>query len=195
MPGLMQPRRCVLVAFIWFGSILLTGCEWLLEPQFQRTQPRTDAEVAFAKSVLNELQEKSFVQDREFCGFIGLDEDGNYAATKAVRGEEDGCQPEEPDMQFDILASYHTHAAFSEGFDSERPSTIDLEADVEERIDGYISTPGGRLWFNDAVAQEARLLCGRSCLISDARYEPFDEVPLRSVYNLVQLRLRDAEVE
>lgn len=195
MPGPMEPRRIAQIAIILFGSMLLSSCEWLLEPEFERVQPRTDAEVDFAKSVLNALQEKSFAQDLEYCGFIGLDEDGNFAATKAVRGEDDGCQPEEPEKYFDILASYHTHAAFSEGFDSERPSTIDLEADVEEGIDGYIATPGGRLWFNDAAAQESRMLCDRSCLISDALYEPFDEVPLRSVYNLDQLRERDADVE
>lgn len=177
------------------GLVTLSGCEWLLEPQFERAQPRSEEEVAFAKTVLNDLQEISFDQDREYCGFIGLDEDGDFVATDAKQGEEDGCQPEEPDFNIDILASYHTHAAFSDGFDSERPSTIDLEADVEEGIDGYIATPGGRFWYNDAKARETRMLCGSFCLNHDPSYEPFDDIPLETIYNLDQLRERDLKVE
>ncbi|GAB5489689.1 MAG: DUF4329 domain-containing protein [Parasphingorhabdus sp.] len=190
-----QAHRHLYVALTLLSVLVLSGCDWLLEPQFERAQPRTDAEVTFAKSVLNNLQEISFRQDREYCGFIGLDNDGDYVATEAVRGEEDGCQPEEPDTDVAILASYHTHAAFSDGYDSERPSTIDLEADVAEGIDGYVATPGGRLWYNDAALGETRMICGSFCLIQDPRYEPFDDIPLETIYSLDELRERDRDVE
>ncbi|MEP2987388.1 MAG: DUF4329 domain-containing protein [Parasphingorhabdus sp.] len=188
-------HRYAYVAFILLGFLTLSGCDWLLETQFERAQPRTEAELAFAKSVLNDLQEISFEQDREYCGFIGLDEEGDYIATEAVRGEEDGCKPEEPDSNIAILASYHTHAAFSDGYDSERPSTIDLEVDVAEGIDGYVATPGGRFWYNDAALGETRMICGSFCLIQDPRYEPFEDIPLETIYSLAELRERDVVVE
>jgi Domain of unknown function (DUF4329) len=190
-----QTHRHIFVVLILLSLSTLSGCNWILEPPFERAQPRTEAEVLFAKSILNDLQETSFNQDREYCGFIGLDIEGDFVATEAVRGEEDGCQPEEPGSDIAILASYHTHAAFSEGYDSERPSTIDLEADVAEGIDGYVATPGGRLWYNDAAAGETRMICGSFCLVQDPRYEPFDDVPLETIYGLDELRERDLLVE
>ena len=191
----MRARQNVKAAFLMLTLGLLSACDWMVASESERSQPRSDAEVDFAKAVLNELQQQSFDQDREYCGFIGLDEEGEFIATDPIRGEKDGCQPEEPDADIDILASYHTHAAFSEGFDSERPSTDDLEADIEEGIDGYVATPGGRLWLNDAAVQQTRMLCGSFCLIHDSRYEPFEDLPLRSIYSLDQLRERDLLVE
>ena len=174
----------------------MAGCDLLLaEGTYQRAQPRTPAETEFAKQTLNALQEKSFGDNREYCGLIGVDAQGEFVATKPVRGEEDGCEPEEPGKHIGLLASYHTHAAFSDDFDSERPSTIDLEADVIEGIDGYVATPGGRFWFNDALAKETHMICGSFCLKHDQDYEPFDEVPLESIYSLEELKLRDTEVE
>lgn len=51
--------------------------------------------------------------------------------------------------------------------DIEVPSLEDMIGDIEEGIDGYIETPGGRLWFNDARARRVTLLCGSECVASD----------------------------
>ena len=184
------------------GFILLlvclsvSGCDLLLtDGPYERAQPRTPEETAFAKEILNSYQEISFRENREYCGFIGINAEGEFIATKPARGDEEGCQPDEPDPDIGLLASYHTHAAFSDDFDSERPSTDDLEADVAEGIDGYIATPGGRLWFNDAKAGETRMLCGSYCLKHDPRYEPFEDFPIETIYSLDELRERDEAVE
>jgi len=176
--------------------LVLSGCD-LFVPQgaYERAQPRTPAETAFAKEILNSYQDISFREDREYCGFIGIDAQGEFIATKPVRGDEDGCRPDEPEGDMGLLASYHTHAAFSDDFDSERPSTDDLEADVAEGVDGYVATPGGRFWFNDAAKAESRMLCGAYCMKYDPNYQPFDDLPLEAIYSLADLQDRDEVVE
>ena len=47
-----------------------------------------------------------------------------------------------------------------------------MGADFEEGTNGYVSTPGGRLWFVDGRAREASLICGPRCLTQDPFYVP-----------------------
>ena len=47
------------------------------------------------------------------------------------------------------------------------PSVDDLEADFDEGIDGYIATPGGRVWLNDVDEEVSFLLCGPGCVHAD----------------------------
>ncbi|MGR3616925.1 MAG: DUF4329 domain-containing protein [Paracoccaceae bacterium] len=172
---------------------LLAGC---LEPQFdyeptERSQPQTAAEVAFAKSVLNGLQAQSIAENREYCGFIGLNPDGSFAATPAKRGNKGSCRPEDSLNDVELLASYHTHAGHSANYDSEVASYSDLEADILEGVDGYISTPGGRVWFNDSSAQTSTLLCGVGCVTADAEYDASDLIPVQNQYTLEGLEQRE----
>jgi nucleotide-binding universal stress UspA family protein len=109
----------------------------------------------FAREYLADVQEVSIEAGVEYCGWFGYDSDGELAATEAVPGDADSCDMgEEPD-DWIVIASYHTHGSYSPDADSEVPSIDDLEGDIDGQTYGYISTPGGRLWFNDWEAELA----------------------------------------
>ena len=69
--------------------------------------------------------------------------DGTLAATPATRGTAASCAMNCPSRG--AIASYHTHGSFSARYDNEVPSTSDLQSDFDFNVDGYVSTPGGRL--------------------------------------------------
>ena len=150
-------------------------------------------EVAFAREFLGRLQAVSIRENREYCGYFAFDANGNRVATKPQRGRQDSCDAPEPPQGWDIFASYHTHGAFHVDADTEVPSEGDMLADADEGIDGYISTPGGRLWFIDTSRRKirARMLCGRNCLLSDARFRDGIFPTPRRVYTLRTITERD----
>lgn len=122
-------------------------------------------EIDFVKSVFLEIQVTSIAKRREYCGYIGRDPQGKLVATEAVPGDMASCLPVwPPSHEMEVIASYHTHGAFDLGYFNEIPSDIDLQGDMSVGIDGWVATPGGRLWFNDGKAGEARLICGVACL-------------------------------
>ncbi len=98
--------------------------------------------------------------------------------------------PDDPPYDLELIASYHTHAAYSYDYDSEVPSDDDIEGDIYEGVNGYISTPGGRLWFVDSRARAVILLCGVSCVYADPNYEEDWELPVDNRYSLDDLRYR-----
>lgn len=149
-------------------------------------------ELAFVKKFFNSIQQSSFRQNREYCGYFGLDAAGNFIATKAKRGRQDSCWPDDPG-DLDIFASYHTHGAFSIYVDSELPSAQDLAADIEEELDGYIATPGGRVWFNDSAQARTTLICGDGCVLADPTFDADLLDPTKKRYTLNQLIQRDTE--
>ena len=161
-------------------------------PALSNAQPRPGraAEIAFIKAQLDALQPRSIAENREYCGYLGVTHAGEFAISPAKRGDESGCTPDDPPPGLQPLASYHTHAAFASTYDSEVPSSNDLEGDIAERVNGYVSTPGGRLWFNDAAAGRAILLCGLGCVVADPRFEPDPAWPVRQSYTLAELRTR-----
>ena len=179
-------RSVVYILMLAFG---LQGCG-SFEDQYEstRVQQRTSEETEFAKQILDALQLRSFKNNREYCGYIGVNEAGVFVATGPTLGETDACDLEAPPESTDVLASYHTHSGFSEDHLSERPSAIDLEGDIEDGIDGYVSTPGGRFWFNDAAKGEARAICGAYCLAYDPDYKPDDNAPTDTIYSLEELQ-------
>jgi len=159
-------------------------------PEAPRPQQRPAGEVAFIKAQLNALQPRSIAENREYCGYLGLTPAGAYAISPPVRGDGSGCRPDNPPESLRIIASYHTHAAYAPRYDSEAPSAQDVEGDISEGVNGYISTPGGRLWFVDGRAQEAVLLCGLDCVASDPRFQPDADFPIRTIFTLSALRAR-----
>lgn len=134
-------------------------------------QAQTAQETGFAKAVLSQLQSKSIREDREYCGYIARRDDGTLIATTARRGQLDHCTPRLPREDVELVASFHTHGAYDYDADSELPSPEDLEADIFEQVDGWVSTPGGRLWFNDHETATTRQICGIGCLPSDPAFE------------------------
>lgn len=150
-------------------------------------------EIEFVTKFFDELQPKSIAENKEYCGFFGFDANENYVATKPTLGEEGSCYSDDPPENLVVFASYHTHGGFSYDFDSEVPSSNDLEADVAEGVDGYVATPGGRIWFNNAEKERAMLLCGRNCTVSDVDYDAAGVRSVNTSYSLMQLLRRQDE--
>ncbi len=150
-------------------------------------------EINFVTEFFNQLQTRSIAQNREYCGFFGLDANDNFVASKPTRGDTDSCLAADPPDDMEIFASYHTHGAYLVDADSELPSLNDLEADIYEGLDGYVATPGGRIWFNDIEREMAIMLCGRNCTVSDPNYVADTEYPVNSSYTVRQLRQRENE--
>lgn len=146
--------------------------------------------VRFAHETLAALQAQSFSDGREYCGTIGIAGDGQLVASRARRGRRDGCRPTALRGDARPLASYHTHAGFDPAADSELPSAQDLTSDFAEGIDGFVATPGGRLWFNDSAAGETRLICGTGCLPADPSFFNRDWDPVLARYDLDALLAR-----
>lgn len=106
-------------------------------------------ELALVKKVFAKLQPISIKANREYCGYIGYDRAGKLVATPAKRGRRGTCLPNDPDSLEVVIASYHTHGAHSTRYVNEVPSGEDMEGDEAEGIDGWVATPGGRLWYID----------------------------------------------
>ncbi len=147
--------------------------------------------LSFLKNFFNQLQPTSIAQNTEYCGYFGWDENDNIVATPPARGDTDSCLANEPPADVEVFASYHTHAGYAFDADSELPSLNDLEADIDEELDGYLATPGGRIWYNNIDNETASMLCGRNCTVSDPNYDQGGFPPVNSRYSLSQLGERD----
>lgn len=145
------------------------------------------AEVALIKEVFEEIQPLSFEKNREYCGYIGLDADGELVASEPRRGRKSSCTPRDPRNIVVILASYHTHGGY-EGHDAyEVPSVDDIESDEAEGIDGYVATPGGRLWYIDTEDMVISQLCRAGCVPQAEGYVPEPDADIRQSYSYEEL--------
>ena len=97
-----------------------------------------------------------------------------------------------PEAGSGVFASYHTHSAFAPGYDNEVPSLQDLRNDVRLGIDGYVSTPGGRVWRVDRVTRSAVQLCGIGCVFMDPGFVPLNGSGIQARYSMADLRRRAA---
>ncbi len=154
-----------------------------------RALAQSPAEVSFVAALFNDLQAQSIAEDREYCGLIGVDAAGTLIATAPQRGRVSSCLPPAPaSVSFVVLASYHTHGAWSPDYFTEVPSFADMRTDIEDGTDGYIATPGGRMWYVDARNQIARQICGLNCLVPDPSHIEDPAFPVRATYTLDDLR-------
>ncbi|MBS9716565.1 DUF4329 domain-containing protein [Pseudohalocynthiibacter aestuariivivens] len=143
---------------------------------------RYATEHQFVLEIFQTLNQRSVEIDREFCGFLYYDGRGQIAATRASKGGTHSCMPVRPDGDYVIFSSYHTHAAYDPNSLNEYPSAQDVEGDFANRHNGYVATPGGRLWFIDFKKQIARQICDYRCLPFDSSYrEPRRERPKSAV--------------
>ena len=127
------------------------------------------------RQVLAELNHLSFDEGIEFCGYVGFTAAGDLAVSPATRGDESSCLSADPDNLEVIVASYHTHGDFSTEYSSETPSGDDMEGDEEEGIDGWVATPGGRLWYIDTTDMVTFQVCGVGCLPKDPNFIEGDD--------------------
>jgi hypothetical protein len=70
---------------------------------------------------------------------------------------------------------------------AELPSLSDVNADIKDGVDGYVATPGGRLWLIDTRAGEIRMICGLGCLPSDPNFVAGLDGPIRQRYSFDRL--------
>ncbi len=120
-------------------------------------------ELAVARDVLAGIQEKSFAKGAEYCGYIGFNEQAQMVASEPVEGTKDSCGAPYP-RNLAVTASYHTHGDFDAGYFNEVPSKVDVDGDREVYMNGYVATPGGRLWFIDTQVMTITQVCGVGCL-------------------------------
>ncbi len=158
----------------------------------QAAQAQDAAELAAARQVLLQLQPRSFSENLEYCGYIGRMPDGRLMATEVTRGDAWGCLSRGDESRFvEVVASFHTHAAFDRAADSEVPSSDDMYGDIEEQVNGYVATPGGRLWYIDHRRQVATQVCGLGCMGQDPNFVPGDAGPIAQSYGLQDLLRRE----
>ncbi len=158
----------------------------------QTRQSLSDELDIFAADHLATIQARSFRDNVEYCGLFGLDIDDNLVATKAMRGQADSCEPEVGPPDLEVLATYHTHGGYSRNNDTEVPSVFDLTGDIDEGVDGYIATPGGRLWLNLVEERVSVLLCGPGCLPTDPDFRECAAFLPDVEYSVEELRDRAA---
>jgi hypothetical protein len=111
-------------------------------------------------------------------------------ASKPTRGDEGSCLSDDPHFIEVITASYHTHGGHSLDYFNEVPSGEDMEGDADEGIDGYVATPGARLWYIDSVDMIASQLCGIGCLPADHTFVVGDNGPVAASYSYDDLIIR-----
>ncbi|MCK0143063.1 DUF4329 domain-containing protein [Aliiroseovarius sp. F20344] len=163
---------------------------WIILPFFivpSLTHAQEAAELTLVKQVFTELQPKSIRWNREYCGYIGYDQSGQLIASRPTPGKRASCLADEPENIETILSSYHTHGAFSYDYANEVPSGDDMEGDEEEGIDGWVATPGGRLWYIDTEDLITTQICGIGCLPMDKEFEPGDMGHIAESYSYNEL--------
>lgn len=137
--------------------------------------------------VFAQLNPISIAENIEYCGYVGFDAEGTKIASDATPGDESSCLADDPVEIEVITASYHTHGSFSTDYSSEIPSGTDMEGDEEEGIDGWVATPGGRLWYIDTVDMVTWQVCGIGCLPTDPDFVRGDMGPIADEYTYDEL--------
>lgn len=145
-------------------------------------------EIGAAQEWLARAQHLSFATNREYCGYLGYTQDGQIGFTEMQRGGHDGCTPWMTDNGLALVASLHTHGAYDPDVPAEFPTSLDIDSDAREGVDGYISTPGGRLWYVDSIARVAIQICGLNCLPQDHSFRAGDDGMIRDFYSQADLR-------
>ncbi len=159
--------------------------------QAQSRSDLSDNVDLLAIELFDTIQPWSIQENVEYCGYIGYDKSGNLVATEPWRGGVDSCGTDILLPDFEAIASYHTHAAYSDDMDSEVPSVDDLKVDFEEGVNGYVATPGGRVWLILVNERLTVQLCGPGCIYADPNYRPCPLLLPRDEYTVGSLRVRE----
>lgn len=155
-------------------------------------QAQTEEELDAIKTVFADLQPRSFARNAEYCGYIGYRDGVDLMVSVITPGDTTGCSPVWP-SDFDPVASFHTHGGYDPDSWSELPSVLDFEADADEGVDGWVATPGGRLWFLDTDAETIELICGIGCLDQDPKFQRETELRIGKFYTYEELVQLEAE--
>lgn len=150
-------------------------------------RPDNAVETAAVIKRLAPLQQLSFATSFEYCGYLGRTPNGDIGFTEMIRGGHNGCTPKMPAGGLSLVASLHTHGAYDAQVPAEFPTVLDMQSDKSEGVNGYTSTPGGRLWFIDSATDEAIQLCGLGCLPQDSNFHAGDDGPIKTRYSYDEL--------
>lgn len=149
---------------------------------------------AVALQALEIAQPNSFKNNIEYCGLIGYHRSGALFFSPPVPGLINSCNPGlDPFGWTRVVATYHTHGAHTFDSDAEVPSVEDLLADFAEGTDGYIATPGGRVWHVSVKDRKAYMLCETGCVIADEAYRECEALKPAQEYTLKALRERSVQ--
>ena len=168
-----------------FRTLLISA---MIVPTFLIAQSAD--EEALMRAVFAELNPISIADNVEYCGYLGFTTEGELAVSPPTRGDESSCLSDEPDNLELVIASYHTHAGFSTDYNSELPSGTDMEGDEEEGIDGWVATPGGRLWYIDTTDMVTWQVCGIGCIPSDPAFITGDSGIIEQSYSYDDLVIK-----
>ncbi|PIV74581.1 MAG: hypothetical protein COW55_08650 [Rhodobacteraceae bacterium CG17_big_fil_post_rev_8_21_14_2_50_65_11] len=150
------------------------------------------AEVELVHAWLSEVNPQSIARGQEVCGFLLRAPSGEIGIGKPGWGGPVSCAMGQVPEGHSVVASWHTHSAFTPGYDGEVPSTLDVETGMAQGRNGWVATPGGRLWFVDGDTGFLYQVCGRSCLPADPGFIPERYGPVAESYSLGALRRRFA---
>ncbi|WP_439136627.1 DUF4329 domain-containing protein [Roseicyclus sp.] len=147
-------------------------------------------EAAFVLGLMESMNALSVRFNREVCGYILRHPNGAYSSTKVSWGGLASCASLPIEEGMEVVSSWHTHAAYAVDYDGEVPSIQDVEGDMSLGVNGWVGTPGGRLWFVDGLNGTMRQFCGRGCLPEDPNFVPEDHGAVFESYTLDRLYTR-----
>lgn len=153
-------------------------------------QAQDARELAYVRGLMESMNQLSVRFNREVCGFILQDADGNFTSTKVSWGGEASCASLPLEAGQRAVSSWHTHAAWGLGYDGEVPSIQDIEGDMRFGVNGWVATPGGRLWYVNGTTGTMVQACGRDCLPMDPNFYPEEHGPVSETYTLDGLYTR-----
>ena len=189
-------RYLILLALILASPVL--GDERAAAPMFSEDElgevaeaTGTGAELELIKTIFEDIQPWSFRVNAEICGYIGYNRLGNLVHTRHSVGTEATCSLPDWPRKMVVIASYHTHSTYSPQYDSEVPSSTDMDSDEAAGIDGYVATPGGRLWYVDSDTMTVGQICGIGCLPRDPNFIAAPKGSVREVYSYEQILKRE----
>lgn len=154
-----------------------------------QSKAQSAEETEFVMGLMESMNALSIRFDREVCGYVLRDRDGTYSSTKVSWGGHASCASLPLEDGVEVVSSWHTHAAYSPNYDNEVPSIQDVEGDIRFGVNGWVGTPGGRLWFVESGIETIRVVCGLGCLPTDpnATDRLHDPIPpsmtLNQLYN------------
>ena len=137
-------------------------------------QAQSRDEHDYVVALFRQMQPLSFAKEVEVCGSITRDETGALGHTGPFAGTEDSCAIGKTPRGQTAIASWHTHGLFLPGYYNELPSGADVDSDHGAGVNGWVATPGGRLWFVDGERKLVKQMCGAGCLPVSPGYEPIE---------------------
>jgi len=175
--------------FVGLAALLLAACN-LEAPERAPSKVYDPAELtALARTTLQALQTRSFSENREYCGYLGIAPDGTLSAAAPSRGSQARCFAANLPFDWWIVGHYHTHGGYDPQIQSEIPSVKDLQSTLDTGLVGYLATPGGRFWRFDPATELAEQICGVGCLGQDPNHEP--DAPIETTYDFRNLAQRE----